>query len=198
MSPVYKLSANSVKNGRTVYGSMLAGNSSYVAPTPAFESIATVTVGSTSQSAISFTSIPSTYTHLQIRGILRTSAGEVQPALNMQINSSYLDRNHAVYGSGSSIGVYQGSGGNISHAVGANAAASIFYNLVIDILDYANTNKHKTIRVLGGSEYGDNGFIELTSGLEQTTSAVTSIQFGSSANFVQYSQLALYGIKGTA
>lgn len=30
MTPVYKFSANSVKNGRTVYGSMLAGNSAYV------------------------------------------------------------------------------------------------------------------------------------------------------------------------
>ena len=32
MSPVYKLSANSVKNGRTVYGSMLAGNTAYSIP----------------------------------------------------------------------------------------------------------------------------------------------------------------------
>jgi len=42
-----------------------------------YESIQTVTVGSTSQSSISFTSIPSTYKHLQIRYISRCDRVDV-------------------------------------------------------------------------------------------------------------------------
>ena len=38
-----------------------------------YESIATVTVGSGGAASVEFTSIPSTYTHLQIRAIVRTN-----------------------------------------------------------------------------------------------------------------------------
>ena len=56
-------------------GSLLVGNE-YYNPTE-FESIATVTVGSGGSSTISFTSIPGTYKHLQVRGIGRTNRADV-------------------------------------------------------------------------------------------------------------------------
>ena len=68
---VYKLSGTSVKNGRTEYSSFLAGNPKFVPNS--FESIATTTVGS-NVSEVTFSSIPSTYTHLQFRLIVTADA----------------------------------------------------------------------------------------------------------------------------
>lgn len=176
---------------------IFASSQQGAAAATSFESIATVSVGSGGSSSIEFTSIPGTFAHLQIRGILRSAYGSDQPALAMKINGSYIDRNHGLYGDGSAAGTYTGTGGNIAHATGNNASANMFSAIIIDILDYANTNKYKTVRVLNGSDRNGSGIIELDSGLEQTTSAVTSILLETSgANLMQYSTLALYGIKG--
>jgi hypothetical protein len=161
-----------------------------------YESIATVTVGSGGAANVEFTSIPGTYTHLQVRGILRSTYSSDQPSLALQINGSYIDRNHNLYGDGSSAIAYTGTGGNISHSAGATSGSNVFSAIIIDILDYANTNKYRTVRALSGGDRNGSGFIELCSGLEQTTSAVTSITLVSGgANIAQYSTLALYGIK---
>jgi hypothetical protein len=61
MTPVYKLSASSV-TGRTNYGSMLAGNPVFL--DTAFESIATVSVGSGGVSSVTLV-LSCTYKHLQ-------------------------------------------------------------------------------------------------------------------------------------
>ena len=57
------------------YGTLLAGNAYY---NPYFyDSIATVVVGSGGASSITFSSVPSTYKHLQIRFIARNDVGGV-------------------------------------------------------------------------------------------------------------------------
>ncbi len=71
MSPAYKFTApGTFVNPRTVYKSMLVGNATFFAGS--YESIATVTSTGSSGNLV-FSSIPGTYTHLQIRGILRTN-----------------------------------------------------------------------------------------------------------------------------
>jgi hypothetical protein len=73
---------------------------------------------------------------------------------------------------------------------------------IIDILDYANTNKYKTYRALTGIDKNGSGSIQLTSGVWRNTTAITSITITPQSNtsptnqFQQYSQFALYGIKG--
>jgi hypothetical protein len=76
---------------------------------------------------------------------------------------------------------------------------STFGAVVIDILDYANTNKYKTIRSLSGTSYNNNnGAVGLFSGSWRNTNAITAITLqASAANLAQYSQFALYGIKGS-
>jgi len=176
-----------------------------------YESIATVTVGSGGTASITFSSIPATYTHLQIRGIARNSnASAGGLSINMQFNSDTGSNYSYHY-----LGTYQGEGTAAWAGGTANESfivpflmptnslgASIFSAGVIDILDYANTNKYKTIRGLGG--YDMNGatsgynYLNLNSGNWRSTSAITSIKlYGSTANFMQYSQFALYGIKGS-
>ena len=167
-----------------------------------YESIATVTVGSGGSSSISFTSIPSTYQHLQVRGIARGTAAYTYSNLFFQFNldtgSNYSY--HYIYGNGSAAGVAAGT--TQSSILGAritdgSATASVFGACVFDVLDYKSTNKYKTLRHLGGVDNNGGGEIYLSSGLWMNTAAVSSIQIVSgNGNLAQYSSFALYGIKG--
>lgn len=208
MTPAYKLSTSSFRS-RTSYGSMLAGNTAYVEPGD-FYSIATVTVGSTSVSSISFTSIPSTYTHLQIRGIARDSQTSntddaIYFYINGDTNSSY--NRHTIYGAGTTIAA-SGSNATDIMALGESATANSAQNYmfapnIIDVLDYANTNKYKTFRSVRGLEVNNSAIsvVLFSSGLWRSTNAITSIELksvGGSYNFTQYTHFALYGIKAVA
>jgi hypothetical protein len=67
---------------------------------------------------------------------------------------------------------------------------------VVDILDYKDTNKYKTVRNLTGVDMNGMGELGLISGLWRNTNAITSILFYPPANNIaQYSHFALYGIK---
>jgi hypothetical protein len=138
---VYKLSANSVKNGRTVYGSMLAGNTAFQ-PTH-FESIATTTVGSGGGgTSVSFSNIPSTYTHLQIRCSAQTNRGTYgTDSYYMRFNSDTGSNYNYGYlrGNGSAMAAYHYNSAQSLIEVGSASGttnSSSFGGAVIDILDY--------------------------------------------------------------
>ena len=81
----------------------------------------------------------------------------------------------------------------------SGSTASAYGGGVLDILDYANTNKYKTIKILDGYDNNGSGFVDgVRSGTWLSTSAMTSftITNPASTNWVQYSHFALYGIKG--
>lgn len=184
----------SIKN-KLRRGNLLVGNDPYI-PSD-YESIATVTVGSGGSAFVEFTSIPSTYTHLQIRAtVLQTNADNFYAQFNNDTASNYSW--HQLTGDGASAGVAAGTTttfmfvGNVNSPTTSYTAASI-----IDILDYANTNKFKTVRTLHGSDANGSGLVALRSGNWRSTSAVTSVKLTPSAGtFKQYSHFALYGIKG--
>ena len=174
------------------------------ASTTSFESIATTTVGAGGTSTVTFSSIPSTYKHLQIRFIARTSNASSGDGLAVRYNSdSGSNYNyHYVAGDGASTSA-SGSAVAVTRNIayrptGATAGANMFGVGIIDILDYANTNKNKTIRNLGGADLNGSGVVLLDSGLWMSTSAITQIDItsDSASTIQQYSQFALYGIKG--
>ena len=177
--------------------------SSRLAAAGDFESIATVTVGSGGAASATFSSIPGTYTHLQIRASARTNRGDFQDVVGIKYNSDTgTNYNwHYIVGDGASASANAGTttATNWGALVGGNSVnASTFGGFVLDILDYANTNKYKTHRTLSGVDNNDtNGRILLMSGAWRNTNAITSIElypaFGSLFN--QYSSFALYGIK---
>lgn len=186
-----------------IYASAISGNLA----SPSYESIATVTVGSGGSSSISFTSIPSTYQHLQIRYLARSNSIYQFEFANMQFNSdsssSYVT--HMLSGTGAAA--QSEAFGASSSFYGAGLCAGnpntsgVFAAGVIDLLDYANTNKNKTIRTLSGLNNNNDSVsgrqIALSSGVFIKTDAISSIVLtGNGANFVQYSSFALYGIKG--
>jgi hypothetical protein len=165
-----------------------------------FESIATTTL-STTAASITFSSIPATYTHLQIRMIARDTRAVTLEGFVVQFNSdtagNYSD--HSVYGDGSSAAAYANTSATFMspYAIAsANATANVFGVSVIDILDYANTNKYKTIRALTGVDNNGSGAVGLASGNWRNTAAITSVTVGAQVGtWVANSSFALYGIR---
>lgn len=175
--------------------------------TSSYESIATYSIGGGGSSSVTFSSIPSTYKHLQIRYLTRSSGANVDDGYtSIQFNGDTSSSNyyfgHLLYGTGSSaIAAALGTNAIIFTGGGAgnNASANIFGAGVIDILDYASGNKYSTVRSLGGVDTNGAGRIYLASGSWYNTTAINSIKFGVQAfgaNLLQYSHIALYGIRG--
>lgn len=177
----------------------------FAAPVPpvtnSYESIATVTVGSTT-SSISFSSIPSTYKHLQIRATVRGDYAGWGSA-NMKFNGSSADYTeyHSIYGDGSSAAANASttSTAGVQIAYGNASNSSTFMGFITDILDYTSTNKNKTVRSLSGNDLNGSGFVRFYSGMWRpaTPVAITDIVISLPGQGIsQYSSFALYGIKG--
>jgi hypothetical protein len=172
------------------------------ASTSSYESIATFALSSNT-ATVTFSSIPSTYKHLQIRIFGKSNAGSGGPteALVVSFNGTQVNNSNGYSHH------LQGNGAAASAAADADATAAYFYNAigrngqfgasVIDVLDYADTNKNKTLRLLGGCDQNGSGIVSLSSLVWSSTSAINSIKFDPNGNsFVANSHLALYGIKG--
>jgi hypothetical protein len=182
-----------------IWASQISGH--LFAPSGAYDSIATTTVGAGGTASITFSSIPSTYTHLQIRALVKHVDSPAYGAcLNFNSDTSSNYSFHYLLGNGSAASA--GASANDTTAVlsqtpGSGAGSNIFGVFVIDILDYKDTNKYKTVRSLGGYDANGSGIVNLYSGSWRSTSAVTSISLTTNNdNWVQYSSFALYGIKG--
>jgi hypothetical protein len=168
-----------------------------------YESIATVTVGSGGSSSITFSSIPSTYKHLQIRALMQSTVSSGGDSIKFTINSDTGSNyaRHTLQGDGASA-VAGGIGSTTFANTGETAVVgntNIFTGMVLNILDYANTNKTKTFMILSGFDVnGSGGVLNFRSNLWNSTSAITRIDFATStgSNISQYSSFALYGIKG--
>jgi len=171
------------------------------AATNSYESIATVSVGSGGTSTISFTSIPSTYKHLEIRGIGQINTGTEYALVRFNSDSGANYSIHFLSGNGSAASAGAATSANqaaMFYGMGMPSTANTFGAGVCTILDYADTNKYKTVRSLDGFDANGSGGIELVSSSWRNTAAITSISLtpNSSKTFTQYSQFALYGIKG--
>lgn len=184
--------------------------SAVVIPLSSFESIQTVTLTG-SQSTVTFSSIPSTYKHLQIRAIARTnrtnySVEQVFMRFNSDSGSNYTG--HQLGGDGGSPYAFSTSApstymlvGQIGTSIAGADTSGIF---ITDILDYTSANKNKTARTLAGVHPSAAisgtvyGATTLSSGLwMNSATAVSSITFSTElgGNFTSGS-FALYGIKG--
>ena len=165
-----------------------------------FESISTVTVGSP-VSSITFSSIPSTYKHLQIRYIARDTFAASLDYTSFKMNGASTGYSwHWLQGNGATVSVPSATSASFIQAgvvTYASALANTFAAGVLDILDYADANKYKTMRLLNGADLNGSGRAILASGLYQSTTAVTSLSFHSAGTaYATNSSFALYGIKG--
>lgn len=200
---VTKISNSGIKTGVLKYDSFLAGNAAY---DPAATWLIQRVNGTGSSTAITFSSIPQTYQHLQIRAIMKnayTANANVVDNLYMTFNSlggtNYAY--HSLYNNNSAVGA-QGQintpSADLVYGVANNAAtrANMMSVAIIDIHDYASTTKNKTIRTFNGCDYNGFGTVELNSGLLKTTSAITSITLTAGFNWLTTTSFALYGFTG--
>ena len=168
-----------------------------------FESIATLTA-SGGETSLTFSSIPSTYKHLQLRGITRRAdAGSTIATDNLQFNgdtgTNYIY--HNLTGNGTTATATSGGVGTsnivFSRGAGATATAGIFGAVIADIHDYTSTTKNKTTRSFTGFDLNGSGNIYLYSGLWLNTAAITSITIYPNGNTIAAgTTYSLYGIKG--
>jgi hypothetical protein len=192
----------SIKN-KVISRSMLVGNAAY---SPAsFESIAS-TVGDGSISTITFSSIPSTFQHLQIRfqgRVVFSGGGGIYNAFirfNSDSSSNYTW--HAMRGTGSSTVAYASISETKITADSvfpdSGVTANVFGTAIVDVLDYVSASKNKTVRVFSGYETNSAGNVWLQSGVWLNTNAITSVTITNNGSyaFPTGSVFSLYGIKG--
>ena len=170
----------------------------------AFESIATAT-GTGSSATITFSAIPATFQHLQIRALASSTANtgnirEVSVQINSDTGTNYA--RHTLIGDGANaFANASATRSNINQqwCPDQSLGSNFFGAAIFDIVDYASTTKNKTLRLFAGGEQNNGSYerIILGSGLWQSTSAITSISFTiDSGNFTAATRFALYGIKG--
>jgi hypothetical protein len=167
-----------------------------------YYSIATATVDSSPDSYIQFDNIPTDYTHLQIRGIIRAhSSGPMHTYFRFATGNGSIDTgsnyNSHLYGGSGDATPFTENYANSTTIEGppVTSTGNHWAGVVADILDYQNTNKFKTLRSYGGFPQSAGGYLFFTGGTWRNTGAITSIRFLiNGADVAEYSQLALYGI----
>lgn len=165
----------------------------------AFDLLETQTLA-TSAASVTFTGLGSysDYKHLQIRAVTRTTRASSNDVVLLNFNSDTGSNYawHSLRGNGSAVSSGAGTSQTyiqLGITQTTDNAADAFGPLVADILDFSSSSKNTTVRSLSGQTTG-NTFIDLRSGLWNSTSAVTSMeltQFGT--NFVAGSRFSIYG-----
>jgi hypothetical protein len=158
------------------------------------EPIATTLLGSAAGS-ITFSNIPQGYKHLQIRGIGLYSSTVTSALFRFNGDTGTNYAYHELYGDGSTAS--SGPATSVTYGILGPLNNVQFSGYVVDILDYTNTNKYKTVRSLSGVDKNGSGNIAFNSSLWLNAAAITSISlFPYSANFATNTRFSLYGIKG--
>jgi hypothetical protein len=197
---VTKISNSSLKN-LNKYDSFLAGNPAYEPPVYAYESIATVSVGTNNPTFITFSSIPQTYTHLQLRFYLRGTVVATSYGVTIALNkTSYTGSDHTWHrynGDGSATSS-NGAISQVGMAISFPNSNSYHFPGISDILYYTDTSRNKTVRTLAAGDGNDgSSYLGIGTGTYYSTSAVSTIVIVSpdSSGFQQYTHAALYGVK---
>jgi len=204
---VKSLSSSSLTNN-VFYRSLLAGSDPFIPFTAADDLLAEVTLTS-SASSVSFTGLGaySDYKHLQLRMVTRfdTSSNDMNYlTFNGDNGSNYST--HRLEASLSTSTVNSAS--HVSEAYiriaetdKSSNASGAFGAAVIDILDFSDTNKNTTVRLLSGHTGAGNTTdgVALRSGLWDSTAAVTSIELNVAIaawfSLVAGSRFSLVGIR---
>lgn len=194
---VSRLSRQSVQAGFPKQQSVWDG----ITQASSIDALASTILTSASSSTVTFTSIPQTYTHLQLR--IYTTNTASAPTMSVYFNNDttakYTYHNLTGYGSGIQNQGFTTSSNNLANSI----ALSGFYigqytgQIITDILDYSNTNNYKNVRTISGSDNVSGGEVTVVSGLYTVASpgiSVVNVKIFNTT-LAAGSQLSLYGIK---
>jgi hypothetical protein len=171
-----------------------------------FYSIASVTL-SAATSSIEFTGIPTEYTHLQLRGVVRGTSAAAYDRLDFRLNndSSANYYRHLLLCDGTTTppNTYSYTGENLlvaAYIAGAQSASNNFASFILDIYDYADTERFVTTKCFGGSDNNGSGvaYTSYATGTWANTTKVSTIKLGpieQGTNLAAYSSISLYGVK---
>lgn len=162
------------------------------------ETIASTTLTG-SASTITFSNIPQGYKHLQVRHTVKASVDDQDVWVNFNGDTGSNYSEHRIYANQAATIVSGGatSTSKIEYFGRTGAGANVFGANIVDILDYSNSNKNKTIRGLLAWDNNSSSFVMYTSGCWYNTAPITSMVIQpQSGTFSQYSRFSLYGIKG--
>lgn len=158
-----------------------------------YYSLGTTTVTGGSASDITFTGIPSNFAHLEIRfSVLCTSATDIYTQYNSDTASNY--RYHLFQTNG--VSVYSDQNTATYNYIGPVVASPSPACGIIQIMDYANTNKFKTNKSLVNSDNNGGGYATLSSSMWRNTNAISTIKFYAGQSLLVNSKVSLYGIAG--
>jgi hypothetical protein len=153
---------------------------------------------------LSLSSIPSTFTHLQLKVTARNSASTNQNVW-VSFNGDFGSTSyawHRLTGDGTSASSSAGTGQNVilvGYVLGTAVATQVYGSAIVDILDYTNTNKNKVVRSIYGVNNNDstqtNQQVGIFSGVWLSTAAINKIDFGIIGdNLGAGTRIDLYGI----
>lgn len=189
---VSRLSASSLQGGLQKFDNLWDQRSAV----GSMDALGAVTLTSAA-STITFSSIPQTYSHLQIRLFAGGStAADAYIRFNNDSAANY--HYHQARANGPTPQAYAYTTQNQMAITTNIGQSSTLFNIgVCDILEYTNTNKKKVLRSLTGYDLNGSGEVVLLSGAwNQTSTAVNRIDLiMSTGTFRVYTQVALYGIK---
>ena len=162
--------------------------------------IATQTVSGAGTLNITFNNIPQDFQSLRFhvwgRGTFNNAGGglSVNVLYNGGLGGTFAFR-HQLQGDGANPGqnVYAASNGTAGSLPDVTASSTIYGANIIEIVDYANANKNKTLNYLGGFDRNGNGTITTGSSLFIHSSAITSITLSTDGNWGDASRIDLYG-----
>jgi len=181
----------------TILGSLSSG---VAVSTSSYESIATFNATG-SETTFTFNSIPSTYKHLQLRGIMQRNGGtqlDVGLRFNSDTGSNYSF--HDIVGNNSTVTATGNPSTNYAYIAIApgTSTSNIFGVCIADIHDYSSTTKAKTVQSFTGKcTSPTDGTLKYCSGAWYNTNAITSITIYTFGDLMNTgTSFALYGIKG--
>jgi hypothetical protein len=151
----------------------------------------------------SFTNIPQTYRHLQLRITIRDRFASTATAAFLRFNgdASGTYWMHGLRTDGSTASITQNTAiaGYLQIATipADNVAYGNYASMTVDILDYRNTGKLKTVKTISGWDANGSGYWSMLSGVWNNTAAITSIQCGAdSLGDATDTIITLYGVTG--
>ena len=165
-------------------------------PTSTYVALATYTIPSaTTDSSVTFSSIPASYRDLVIVIEATTSVDAlIQARFNGDTGSNYgYVVMRGTSSTGSSSGTY-----NVAYLMDNLSEATKRFHVLMNVQDYSATDKHKTALVRSGTEQNADGNSSVYASAHRwaNTSAITSIElFTSAGGFEAGSTLSVFGIE---
>lgn len=161
--------------------------------------IATQTISGTGTSTITFSNIPQDFQSLRLhvwgRGTFNNAGGGLSVNVSYNGGAGTLNWRHQLQGDGANPGqnVFATSNGTVGSIPDSTATSTIYGANIIEITDYANTNKNKTMNYLGGFDRNGAGSITMGNSFVTLSAAVTSISITTDGNWGDGSRIDLYG-----